>query len=127
MDCSSIVHTNYPHHYERANQATAICFMHSRRLIFRHALISVSFVLLYVLLNRPEVIFFSRIGFVAWYPAIGAVMALMLGVSPWYALLACFADAFAGRVIYSQPATSFSNTVAAVGIAVCYGAAAYVL
>ncbi len=101
--------------------------MHSRRLIIRHALVSLSFVLLYLLLNRPEVIFLSRIGFVAWYPAIGLVMALLLGVSPWYALLACFSDALAGRVIYSQPATSFSNTVAAVGIAVCYGAAAYVL
>ncbi len=101
--------------------------MHSRRLIFRHALISLSFALLYLLLNRPEVIFFSRIGFVAWYPAVGLVMALMLGVSPWYAILACFADAFTGRVIYAQPVTSFSNTVGAAGIGICYGAAAYVL
>src|SRR5258708_17610078 len=101
--------------------------MHARRLIFRHALISLSFVLLYLLLNRPEVIFFSRIGFVAWYPAVGVVMALMLGVSPWYAILACFADAFASRVIYAQPVMSFSNTVGAAGIGICYGAAAYVL
>ncbi len=77
--------------------------MPSRRSIFRHAVISLAFLLLYVLLNRPEVIFFSRIGFVAWYPAIGVVMALLLGISPWYALLACFADAFASRVIYAQP------------------------
>jgi hypothetical protein len=70
--------------------------MRSRPLIFRHALVCISFVLLYLLLNRPEVIFISRIGFVAWYPATGLVMALLLGVSPWYALLACFADAFAG-------------------------------
>src|SRR5437899_7398635 len=101
--------------------------MHSRRLIIRHALVSLSFVLLYLLLNRPEVIFFSRVGFVAWYPAIGLVMALMLGVSPWYALLVCFADAFAGRVIYSEPVMSFSNTIDAAGIAICYGAAAYLL
>src|ERR1700738_4657259 len=101
--------------------------MPSRRSIFRHAVISLSFLLLFVLLNRPEVIFFSRIGFVAWYPAIGLVMALLLGISPWYALLACFADAFASWVIYSQPVMSFSNTVGSVGIAVCYGAAAYVL
>src|SRR4029077_8523252 len=101
--------------------------MHSRRLIIRHALISLSFLLLYLLLNRPEVIFFSRIGFVAWYPAIGVVMALLLGISPWYALLACFADAFASRVIYSLPVISFSSTVGSVGIAVCYGAPAYVL
>jgi diguanylate cyclase (GGDEF)-like protein/PAS domain S-box-containing protein len=101
--------------------------MHSRRLIFRHALVSISFVLLYLLLNRPEVIFLSRIGFVAWYPAIGLVMALLLGVSPWYALLVCLADALAGRVIYAEPVMSFSNAVDAVGIAACYGAAAYVL
>src|SRR5437016_8506815 len=54
-------------------------------------------------------------------------MALLLGVSPWYALLVCFSDALAGRVIYAQPPMSFSNTVDAAGIAICYGAAAYVL
>ena len=54
-------------------------------------------------------------------------MALMLGVSPWYALLVCFSDALASTIIYAQPASSFSSTVGAVGIAVCYGAAAYVL
>jgi len=101
--------------------------MPSRRSIFRHAVISITFLLLYLLLNRPEVIFFSRMGFVAWYPAIGVVMALLLGISPWYALLACFADAFASRVTYAQPVMSFSGTVGSVGIAVCYGSAAYLL
>jgi diguanylate cyclase (GGDEF)-like protein/PAS domain S-box-containing protein len=101
--------------------------MHSRILIIRHALVSISFVLLYLLLDRPEVIFLSRIGFVAWYPAVGLAMALMLGVSPWYALLVCFSVPLAGRVIYVQPIMSFSNTVDAAGIAFCYGAAAYVL
>jgi diguanylate cyclase (GGDEF)-like protein len=106
---------------------TEIYFMPSRRLIIRHLLISLSFVLLYLLLNRPEVVFFSRIGFVAWYPAVGLMMALMLGISPWYALLACFSAALAGRIIYAQPVMSFGNTVDAVGGAMCYGAAAYVL
>src|ERR1700756_5632847 len=77
------------------------------RLIIRHALVSLSFVLLYLLLNRPEVVFFSRIGFVAWYPAIGLVMALLLGVSPWYGVLVCLADALAGKTIYAQSAMSF--------------------
>src|SRR5258708_19284699 len=99
--------------------------MHARRLIFRHALNSLSFGVLYLLVNRPEVIFFSRIGFVAWYPAVGVVMALMLGVSPWYAILACFADAFASRVIYAHPVMSFSNTVGAAGIGICYRAASH--
>src|ERR1700730_15818136 len=99
--------------------------MHSRRPILRHALVSLSFVLLYLLLNRPEIILLSRLGFITWYPAIGLVMALLLGVNPWYALLVCFSDALAGWVIYGQPVTSFSNTFGAVGSAVCYGAAAY--
>src|SRR5437762_4510128 len=101
--------------------------MYSRRLIIRHAFLSIAFVLLYLLLNRPDVIFFSRIGFVAWYPAIGLVMALLLGVSPWYAILVCLSDALASRVVYHQPATSFSDTVGAVGIAICYGLAASAL
>ena len=101
--------------------------MPSRRLIIRHALVSIASVLLYLLLNQPAVVFFSRIGVVAWYPAAGLVMALLLGVSPRYAIVVCLADALAGRVIYAQPLTSFSSTVDAAGIAVCYGAAAYVL
>jgi len=98
-----------------------------RRTIIRHVLVSGVFVLLYLLLNRPEVVFFSRIGFVAWYPAIGLVMALMVGVNPWYALLVCLADAFAARVIYGQPVMSYSSTVDAAAVAICYGSAAYVL
>jgi diguanylate cyclase (GGDEF)-like protein/PAS domain S-box-containing protein len=99
----------------------------AQRLISRHALVSLSFVLLYLLLDRPEVIFISRIGFVAWYPAIGLIMALLVGISPWYSLLACFSVSLASSVIYAQPVMSFSNMVDPVGIAICYGAAAYVL
>ncbi len=101
--------------------------MYSRRTITRHALVSLSFVLLYLLLNRPEIVLFSHIGFVAWYPAIGLVMALMLGVSPWYALLAVFTNAFTNIALYSQPVLSFSNTIGAVGISASYGIAAYLL
>jgi diguanylate cyclase (GGDEF)-like protein/PAS domain S-box-containing protein len=102
--------------------------MHSRRLIIRHAFVSLLFVLLYLLLNRPEVIFLSRIGFAAWYPAIGLVMALLLGVSPGYAPLVFFCVPLAGWLTYAQPITSsFSYTVDAAGIAACYGAAAYLL
>ena len=101
--------------------------MASKRLIIRHAIVSFSFVLLYLLLNRPEVIFISRIGFVAWYPAVGLVMALLLGVSPWYAPLVFLADALTGRVIYAQPVMSYSGIVGSLGSALSYGAAAYVL
>jgi len=102
-------------------------FMPSRRLIVRHAIVCIAFVLVYLLLNRPEVIFLSRIGFVTWYPAIGLMMALLLGVSPWYGPLVCLAGGLAGWLIYSQPLLSFGNTVAAAGIVACYAAAAYLL
>ncbi len=111
----------------RSQPSTEILYMYSRALIVRHTLVSVLFVLLYILFNRPEVIFFSRAGFVAWYPAIGLSMALMLGISPWYALLVCFSDALADSLVYAAPAWSFSNTLDAVGIAACYGGAAYLL
>jgi len=109
------------------HRATEVRIMHSRRLIVRHALVCLSYVLLYLLLSRPEVIFFSRIGFVGWYPATGLVMALLLGISPRYAFLVCFATALAGKLIYAQPITTFSNTLGALGVAVSYGTAAYVL
>ena len=101
--------------------------MVSKRLIIRHAIVSLSFVLLYVLLDRPEVIFISRLGFVTWYPAVGLVMALLLGVSPWYALLVLLADTLAGKVLYAQPVWSFSGTLGSLGSALFYGVAAYVL
>jgi diguanylate cyclase (GGDEF)-like protein/PAS domain S-box-containing protein len=101
--------------------------MPPKRLIIRHVLVALSFTLVYLLLNRPEVIFISRIGFVAWYPAIGLVIALLLGVSPWYALLVCVVDSFAGKVIYGQPVLSFSGTVGSLGSGGCYAVAAYLL
>jgi len=101
--------------------------MHSRRLIIRHGLVSLSFVLLYFLLNEPAIVLFSRTGFVAWYPAVGLAMAFLLGVNPWYAFLVCFSVFLANTLIYAQSVLSFSNTVDAAGIAVCYGVAAYVL
>src|ERR1700728_2394332 len=101
--------------------------MASKQQIVRHAIVSLSFVLLYLLLTRPQVIFISRIGFVAWYPAAGLVMALLLGISPWYALLVFLADTLAGKIMYAQPVMSFSGTVGSLGSALCYGAAAYVL
>ena len=56
--------------------------MHTGRRIVRHALLSLAFILLYLALNRPEVIFISQLGFTAWYPATGLVLALMLGLVP---------------------------------------------
>jgi diguanylate cyclase (GGDEF)-like protein/PAS domain S-box-containing protein len=101
--------------------------MDTGRLIIRHAILSILFVLLYLALNQPSVILISHLGSVAWYPATGLVLALVLGISPWYALLVCLADAMAGAMIYHQPLTSFGETVGSAGVAACYGTAAYVL
>jgi diguanylate cyclase (GGDEF)-like protein/PAS domain S-box-containing protein len=101
--------------------------MQSRRLILRHALFSFLFVLFYFLLNRPEVILISRLGSIAWYPATGLVLALLLGITPWYVVLVAFADSLTGWFIYHQPLTAVGETIGAVAIAVCYATAAYVL
>jgi signal transduction histidine kinase/DNA-binding response OmpR family regulator len=97
------------------------------RLIARHAILCVSFVLLYLALNNPEVIFISHLGFTAWYPATGLVLGIMLGISPWYCLLICFSDALASTLIYHQPLRSFGGTFGAVGVAASYAVAAFVL
>lgn len=99
----------------------------NRRKVVAHSTLSVVFILLYLFLNRPEIILESKLGFTAWYPPAGLILALMLGVSPWYAPLAVFADALAGALIYHQPLLSKSATVAPlVGVA-CYATAAYLL
>jgi diguanylate cyclase (GGDEF)-like protein/PAS domain S-box-containing protein len=94
---------------------------------FRHALLSASFVLFYVLLNRPEVLLISKLGFTIWYPATGLLFALMLGVSPWYALLICFANSLANTAIYHQPLISWGGLLAPIGETGFYTVAAILL
>jgi len=53
---------------------------------------------IYLLLYRPDVIFLTRLGFGAWYSATGLVLALMLGISPWYVFLVCVSDSLAGTL-----------------------------
>jgi len=101
--------------------------MLNKRVIIRHALVSLAFVLLFLLLNHPEVIVLSRLGSAAWYPATGLALALLLGISPRYGFLVCFSTVLAGILIYQQPLMSFSGTVGAVGCTGFYVAAAYVL
>ena len=96
-------------------------------LIKRHLIFSTSFVLLFLLANRPEVIVIAHLGLVAWYPATGLAIAVMLAISPWYALLTVFSGVLAGRLIYQQPLLSYGQTIGAVGIATFYAASAYVL
>jgi signal transduction histidine kinase/DNA-binding response OmpR family regulator len=101
--------------------------MHEQRVTLRHALLSVAFVLVFLLLNRPEVIVISRLGAVVWYPATGLALAIVLGISPWYVFPVSFSVALAGTLIYDQPILTFSGTVEAVVGAGIYAAAAYAL
>jgi diguanylate cyclase (GGDEF)-like protein/PAS domain S-box-containing protein len=99
----------------------------SKDLIIRHVLLSIAFVLLCLILSQPSVIFVSHLGWTAWYPATGLILALLIGVSPRYALLVCFADALTGLLLYNQSIWSFGETLGAAGVAVWYGLAAYIL
>jgi len=99
----------------------------NRSLIIRHVLLSMMFVWMYLVLALPQTIFISHLGVTAWYPANGLALALLLDVSPWYAILFAFADSLAGVVIYHQPILSYGETLGAVIVAVIYASAAIVL
>ncbi len=101
--------------------------MHNQRTVLRHILICIWFFLLFQLLNRPEVILISHLGSVVWYPATGLMMAVLLGVSPWYAVLVSFSSMVAGYVFYGQTLNTWNQTVGVLGISAFYAGAAYVL
>jgi diguanylate cyclase (GGDEF)-like protein/PAS domain S-box-containing protein len=93
----------------------------------RHGLLSVSFILFYLVLNRPEVLLLSKLGFTTWYPATGLMFALMLGVSPWYAFLVFFTNSLASMAIYQQPFISWGNLAGTLGETGVYAVAAILL
>ena len=98
--------------------------MNDERKIVRHLVLSLIFLATSILLNRPEVILISRLGSVVWYPATGLAFALLLGVSPYYAILVSAAGALAGMMIYGQPLTTYSETIGSIGISLFYTIAA---
>ena len=101
--------------------------MFCKSVIKRHVIFAASFALLYLLANRPEVIIIAQLGSAAWYPATGLTIAVMLAISPWYALLAVLSGVSAGMLIYHQPLLSYGQTIGAVGFAAFYAGGAYVL
>jgi diguanylate cyclase (GGDEF)-like protein/PAS domain S-box-containing protein len=96
-------------------------------VIARHAALSVCFLTLYLLLNRSDILMESQLGFTLWYPATGLALSLMLGVSPWYALLVCLAGVASDALIYHQPLASWSESLGSVGPAAIYAGAAVAL
>jgi hypothetical protein len=71
-----------------------------------------TFVALFLLLNRPEVIVIQQLGSVVWYPATGLAVAFMLALSPRYGALTTFSISLAGTLIYDEPLLNWSGTVA---------------
>ncbi len=98
-----------------------------RHVFARHVIFSVIVVLLYLLLNRPEVILLSQLGFSVWYPATGLILAVMAGISPWYFPLTVLAGALAGVAIYHQPLLSWSGLATPLLGSGSYAVAAYLL
>ena len=101
--------------------------MNTNRAYSHHVLVSIWFVLVFLVLNRPEVILISHLGSVVWYPATGLTMALLLGLNPGYAALVSVAGVIAGWVFYDQPITAWSQTVGAIAISLFYAVGAYLL
>jgi len=98
-----------------------------RPVAVRHAALSLLFFALYLLLNRSDILMESQLGFTLWYPATGLALALMLGVNPWYTLLACLAGVASDTLIYHQPLTSWSESLGSIAAAAIYGGAAVAL
>jgi two-component system, sensor histidine kinase and response regulator len=111
----------------KISSAAAEWRMRKRNLIVRHVLLAIGFLALSLLLTRPEVIVVNRLGYVVWYPATGVALALMLGISPWYAPLVFLSGAIAGKLFYGQPIATYGETIGAIGGAGFYAAAAYAL
>ena len=47
-----------------------------RPLVIRHAVLSIFFFALYILLNRSDILMETQLGFTLWYPATGLALAL---------------------------------------------------
>lgn len=99
----------------------------ARRAMGRHLVLCLAILPLYFFLTLPQVALVSSLGTTVWYPAVGLAMALMVGVNPWYGILVCLCDVLVGSVVYRQPLASWSETLGAIGLAGCYGTAAWIL
>ncbi|MGA9593176.1 MAG: hypothetical protein WBS18_08760, partial [Candidatus Acidiferrales bacterium] len=74
--------------------------MSRHNFVFRRALVAAGAFFLYLLLNRPEIILVSQLGFTAWFPASGLVLAVLLSLDPWFAPVFVAADIIASHWMY---------------------------
>src|SRR5258708_24784700 len=111
----------------QSEPTTESLFESGRRTVLGHTILCVSVLLIYLLLNRPDVILLSRLGLTAWYPAIGLAFAIMLAISPRYMLLFAIAGSISGILFYHQPFYSWGTLVGLPLEIAAYAAAAYLL
>ena len=112
------------HHSEPTTESL---FQSGTHTVLGHTIFCVSVLLIYLLLNRPDVILLSRLGLTAWYPAIGLAFAIMLAISPRYMLLFAIAGSISGMLFYHQPFYSWGTLVGVPLEIAAYAAAAYLL
>lgn len=98
-----------------------------KRQIIQTSIISIVFLALYVFLDRSDVLLESKSGFTIWYPPIGLAVALVLGLSPWFAPLICIAEVLSGSLIYRQHLNSWGEIVTPLSVTFWYTMAAYLL
>src|SRR5258707_2333489 len=111
----------------QSEPTTESLFQSGTRTVLGHTILCVSLLLIYLLLNRPDVILLSRLGLTAWYPAIGLAFAMMLAISPRYMLLFAIAGSISGMLFYHQPFYSWGTLVGVPLEIAAYAAAAYLL
>ncbi len=112
------------HHSEPTTESL---FQSGTHTVLGHTILCVSVLLIYLLLNRPDVILLSRLGLTAWYPAVGLAFAMMLAISPRYMLLFAIAGSISGMLFYHQPFYSWGTLVGVPLEIAAYAAAAYLL
>jgi PAS domain S-box-containing protein len=98
-----------------------------RSQFLRHGLLSLAFVATYVFLSQAAITRLDHLGFTLWYPANGLALALLLCVSPWYALLVAGTDIGASRLLHHQSLLSWSALAGAPMVTAIYTAAAALL
>ena len=111
----------------QSEPTTESLFQSGTRTAFGHTILCISVFLIYLLLNRPEVILLSRLGLTAWYPAVGLAFAMMLAISPRYMLLFAIAGSASGMLYYHQSLYSWGTLVGVPLEIAAYAAAAHLL
>ena len=111
----------------QSEPTTEKLFQSGTRTVLSRTILCIGVFLIYLLLNKPEVILLARLGLTAWYPAVGLAFALMLAINPRYMLLFAIAGSASGMLYYHQPFYSWGTLVGVPLEIAAYAAAAHLL